>query len=474
MSIEKLFYKLSGFFLIVIFAGSCKIAEPPVLPAVKEVPDAFIDRADSVSVGDIPWDDFFKDKHLKNLIEIALNNNLDLLAAVQRIEVARADYMISRGALLPSVQGRATANVGNLNNRLVGNTVPDRTIQNLNQNYFLGFQSAWEADVWGRLRNLREAAFARFLATEKGRQLVRTSLVAEVARMYYELLTLDNELEIVKKNINLQEIALEVIRIQKSAGRTSELAVQQIKAQLLSTRALEVEINQRIIERENNLNLLLGRYPEEIHRGRSILEQPLPRGIKAGLPGDLLLRRPDIREAELNLTAAKADIEAARAAFLPSVIISPYAGFNSPDASMLLRTPESIAIGALGSIVAPIFNGRQIRADYNRSVARATESVYDYQEAILEGYQEVMTNLSRINNYERVYELKEEEVEVLHNAVSTSNDLFATGYANYLEVITAQQRVLEAELELANTRKEIYLGVIDLYRALGGGWKDVN
>jgi multidrug efflux system outer membrane protein len=471
MLMKKLFYNALGFLLILGFASSCKIAEPPQLPSVAEMPPTFVGNKDTTNMGDIPWDDFFKDPYLVELIETSLERNLDLLTAVQRVEMAQADFQVRRGALLPSIQGRATANVGNLNNRMVGNTVPDRTRQNLNHNYFIGFQSTWEADIWGRLRSMRKAAYARYLASEKGRQLVRTTLIAEVSRLYYELLTLDNELEIVRKNIDLQEIALEVIQIQKMAGRTSELAVQQIKAQTMGTRALELDIRQQIVEVENNLNLLLGRYPEPIERGPSIIEQPLPESVSAGVPAGILLRRPDIQEAELNLAAAKADIEAARAAFLPSLIISPYAGLNATSAGLLLQTPESIAIGALTSILAPIFNRRQIRADYDRTVASGMISVYDYQQVILTGYQEIVTGLVRVRNLESMYDYKEQEVEVLQSAVSTSNDLFATGYATYLEIITAQRGVLEAELELANIRKEIFLSVIELYRALGGGWK---
>lgn len=474
MSIKNLCHYSFCFLFLLAFLGSCKIAEPPNLPQLRDMPENFAGYADSSNVGDIPWDEFFRDPHLVNLIETALHNNLDLLSAIQRVEMARADFELSRGALLPSVQGRVTANIGNLNNQMIGNGVPDRTRQNLNHNYFVGFQSTWEADVWGRLRNMREAAYLRYLASDKGRLLVRTSLIAEISRHYYQLLTLDNELEVVQRNIQLQEIALEVIRIQKMGGRATELAVQQFTAQLLGTSALESEIRQRITERENSLNLLLGRYPTPIERGATILEQPLPQGITAGLPSDLLLRRPDIREAEFSLAAAKADIEAARAAFMPSFIISPYAGLNATSAGMLFQTPESIAIGALTSMIAPIFNRRQIRTDYERTVAQGMASVYAYQQTILEGYQEVVTDLARIENYQDMYELKEQEVQVLQSAVSTANDLFTTGYASYLEVITAQRRVLEAELELTNMRNEIFLSVIELYRDLGGGWKEEN
>jgi outer membrane protein TolC len=185
----------------------------------------------------------------------------------------------------------------------------------------------------------------------------------------------------------------------------------------------------------------------------------------------MLLRRPDIQQAELELAAARADVEAARAAFLPSFTITPYAGFHTRSLPSLLRTPQSLVLGFLGGLTAPIFQNRIIRSDFDRSVALNQEAFYNYQQRILRGHQEVVSHLQRVENYKEVYELRVQETEVLLSAVSTSNDLFMAGYATYLEVITAQARVLEAELEMTTTRKEIFLSVVDLYRALGGGWQ---
>lgn len=472
-SIMRFNKQLSSTLTLMLFLGlvsSCKIAAPPTLPTLPEIPSSFTGKADSSSIGDIAWGDFFTDPYLKELIETALQQNLDLLVAIQRVEMSRANFLERKGALLPGLEGIVAANYGNISNQVLSGNPRDRTSPNINQDYFLGFQSSWEADIWGRLRNMKKAAYLRFLATEKGKQLVETALIAEVARMYYELLTLDNELEVVHRNVDLQEIALEIIKIQKMGGRATELAVQQFSAQLLGTKALEAEIQQRIVEAENQLNLLLGRFPEPIPRGKTILEQPLPESIHSGLPSGLLLRRPDIQQAELRLAAARADIEAARAAFLPSLRLSPYLGVNAAKTALLFSTPESLIVGAIGSLSAPIFQKRQIRSNFERRSAQNMVAAYDYQKAMLAGFQEVVTDLKRIRNFERIYELKEQEVNVLQSAVSTSNDLFTSGYATYLEVITAQRGVLEAELELANIRKGIFISVIDLYRDLGGGW----
>ncbi|WP_162054248.1 TolC family protein [Pontibacter pamirensis] len=475
MSINKPLNKYVCFFFLLSLVTSCKVFEPPKppqLPATAKMPLAFGNSPDSTSLGDVSWKIFFNDKHLVGLIDTALRNNLDQLAAIQRIEMARANYNIASGAMLPSLDARFRARSGNIYNNLLSGTIyGDRNTVTQTQNYFLGLQSTWEIDLWGRLKNRKKAAYARFIASEKGQHLLTTTLVAEVARLYYELLGLDNELEAIVNNIELQETALEIIKIQKIGGRATELAVQQFHAQLLRTQSLGFEKRQRIVEVENQLNLLLGRYPQPIARGESILRQHLPVIVDAGVPSDLLLRRPDIQQAELELIAAKADLEAARAAFLPSFTITPYAGAHTRNLPSIFNTPESLVLGLLGGITAPIFQNRVIRSEFNRNVALNKEAFYSYQKSILTGYQEVVTNLQRVENYKKAYALREEEAEVLINAVSTSNDLFMAGYASYLEVITAQGSVLDAELSKANTRKEIFLAIVDLYRALGGGWE---
>lgn len=473
MSFRKLIRLSLAYAFLVGIISSCKVAPPPQLPTLKEMPATFSGKTDTTSMGDLVWQDFFTDEKLLELLAIATRDNLDLLSVIQRVEVARANFMLRKGALLPSLQATATADVASLSNDLVrASARQDEAARSLQQQYFLGLQSSWEIDLWGKLKNQREAAYARFLATEKGRHLVKTALVAEVARLYYELLALDNELEVVQRNIDFQEVAVEMVKVQKMGGRATELAVQQFTAQLLSTKTLQEDIKLRIVEVENELNLLLGRFPQPIKRGSRLRDQAFPERLEAGIPSAMLLRRPDIRQAELGLLAAKANVEAARAAFLPSLVISPYIGVSAVKAVMLFQAPESFALGLLGSLGAPIFQRNQIKASYQISVARNMEAVYAYQQSILSGYQEVVTSLRRIQAFESMYNLKEQETNVLLNAVSTSNDMFATGYATYLEVITAQKSVLEAELELANIRKGQYLSLIDLYRALGGGWQE--
>ncbi|SIT83775.1 efflux transporter outer membrane subunit [Pontibacter indicus] len=468
---------------LLVLLGACKAIEPTQLPDAAPLPASFGSTADSASLGDVRWRDFFKDEHLVRLIDTALHNNPDVLAAAQRIELARAGVLQTRGELLPQVSAVGAAGVdrfgkytmtgvGNFDTNLSPNISEDQKVnQPLVPEYFLGLRSSWEIDLWGKLRQGRKAAFARFMASEKGRQLVTTSLVADVANLYYQLLSLDNELAILDRNIALQERALELVCIQKEGGRATELAVKQFAAQLLNTQALKAEKTQEITQTENQLNRLLGRHPQPIARGAALVEQELPQQVHAGVPSDLLRRRPDIQQAELELLATKADVAAARAAFLPALTLNPYVGYNAFDASLLFK-PASLAYGVLGGLSAPLLNRSNIRADFRRADAGRLQAFAAYQSAVLTGVQEVMTNLRGIENFRQSAELKQEEVEVLQEAVGTANDLYAAGYASYLEIITAQRSVLEAELHLTNTRKNILQSTVGLYRALGGGWQE--
>ncbi len=227
--------------------------------------------------------------------------------------------------------------------------------------YFLGLRSSWEVDIWGKLKSQKKAAYNRFLSSEKGRQAIVTGLVAEIARHYYELMALDTELDIIRKNIALQESAVETIKIQKEAGRANELGVRQLTAQLLNTRALEFEVTQKIIETENNVNLLAGRFSQTVPRGTT-LEQTMPASITAGVPAHMLRRRPDIQQAQLDLLANYSDQQAAQLAFLPSLNITAFLGLNAFKSNLLFSS-GSLAYSALGGLTAPLVNRKALKAN---------------------------------------------------------------------------------------------------------------
>lgn len=475
-------YKVAFCFLpALLLFTSCQVSKPLPPPAPRPLPASFAVGSDSANIANQSWRTFFDDPYLGQLIDTALASNIDLRIATQRIEMARATFDYTQGFMLPSVNAVVSAGVdrysdntmngvGNFDTNLSENVQGNRRIPNPTPDYFLGARSTWEVDIWGKLRNRRKAAYLRFLGSEKGRHAVVTALVAEIARYYYTLLALDGEQEIIQKNISFQQNALELVRVQKQAGRVTELAVQQFAAQLLNTRSREGQIRQHIVETENSLNRLLGRFPQPIARGQSLRERELPGQVATGIPARMLVRRPDIQQAELELQAANVDIEVARAEFLPSLNLSAYVGLNAFRASVLV-SPASIAAGLLSGLTAPVLNRRFVKANYQRSIAQSYEALYRYHQTVQTGFSEVVTGLRGVENYRNVADLQAQEVAALGQAVTISNDLFAGGYASYLEVITAQRSVLEAELALINTRQAQFLSLTDLYRALGGGWE---
>jgi HAE1 family hydrophobic/amphiphilic exporter-1 len=465
-----------------ILMGSCSMPKQVELPAAPTMPAAYdstVVKRDSTEAGSLTYQQFFADPYLKQLLDTALQNNSDMLMAVQRVEVARAQLMAAGRAWLPSVNVAAEASgqrygkytmtgVGNFDTNLSQNINDDQKVNtNFTPEYFLGLRSAWEIDLWGKYKQGKKAAQQRFLASEQGKRLVATQLIANVAGLYYRLVALDNERSVLERNIGLQETALETVKIQQEAGRATLLAVQQFHAQLMNTQSAVWGIRQQTTRIENQLNALLGRFPQQIARDTSLLTAPLPPYTNAGLPATLLAHRPDIQQAALELGAAKADVAAAKAAFLPSVNINPYVGLNSFKGNLLFDA-GSVAYGLLGGLTAPIFNKKQLQAQYKVSSATSLSAFYNYRQRVLDGYQEVMTVLNQLQTGQEAYRLKEAEVRMLKDGVSTANDLYLTGYANYLEVITAQRSVLEAELALASGKRELFLATIELYRALGG------
>jgi outer membrane protein TolC len=305
----------------------------------------------------------------------------------------------------------------------------------------------------------------------EGRNFVLTNLVAEIANSYYELLALDNQFEIVKQNIELQKSALEIVKVQKEAARATELAVRKFEAEVLKSQSLEYDILQQIKETENRINLLLGRYPAPVPRSKGNFLELVPAAVQAGIPSQLLANRPDIRQAELELTAAKLDIKVARAEFYPSFGISAALGFQAFKPSYLVKFPESLLFSLAGDLAGPLINKNAIRAEFNNASARQLQAIYQYERSILNAYIEVATQLSGISNLQKSYDLKSRQVDALTRSIDISTDLFKSARADYFEVLMTQRDALEARLELIETKKQQMNAVVSVYRDLGGGWK---
>jgi len=471
--------KLSIAFVITfLICSSCKTTEQIANKEIKNLPTSYKEKYDSTNSAALKWRDYFADKNLLKLIDTGLKNNLDVLMTLQKIEIARNDLRLSKGAMLPTV----SANFSYLQRKFgyytmddAGNRVteirPGELIPNQLPDYFVGLQTNWEIDVWGKLRNKKKVAFSRYLGSLEGVSLVYTNLVAEIANSYYDLLALDVELGIINETILLLQNALEIVKVQKLAGVTNELAIKQFEAQVLNSQSFEFEIKQKVSENENKINFLLGRFPQPIIREKSFFSDQMPIQVKAGIPSQLLQNRPDIRKAEYELVAAKQNVKSAKAAFYPSFNITGSSGFQAFNTALLLTTPKSLAYNLLGSLVTPLINRSAIKAQFKNAKTNQLEALYNYQKTILNGYVEVSNELSNINNLENIHALKTDEVKALTSSIEISNDLFKSGRATYFEVLMTQRTALQSRIELIITKKRQYNATVNIYKALGGGWK---
>lgn len=475
---RRIYCPLTLPFLLITFSGCSTLNTDLSIPE-KEIPAGFQNqKSSSTTIADIKWRQYFADALLQKLIDTAISNNSDLQIALQRIEMSRSSVKLANGALLPQV----SLNVGGSVRRFglytmdgAGNAsteiTPGQTVPVNLPDMYVGLQSSWEVDIWGKLRNQRKSAISQYLSSIEGTNFVISNLIADVAINYNELLALDNELDIVRQTIRKQQEALEVVRLQKEAGRANELAVQQFNAQLLNTQVLEKNVHQQIIEAENKINFLLGRYPQAIERTKGIFFKEIPQEILAGVPSQLLANRPDVRAAELQIEASQFDLKAARAAFFPNFNITASFGFQAFNPEFLFVSPASIAYSVMGTLVAPLINMNALKAQFNTAKANQLTAMHNYQKTILNATIEVANELSNIQNLHQINSLKKQQSDVLKQSVDSSNELFKYARASYLEVLMAQQSALQSNLELIDVTKRQRMSTINIYKALGGGWR---
>jgi len=472
-------YKCIGFFGICLAIASCKV--PAVIEGTenKTVPGSFNNISqDTTNTAALKWRSFFTDPNLVNLIDTALKNNQELLITLQDIGIAKNDIRVRQGQLLPTVGARlgvGVEKVGRYTSQGAGDAstdiAPGIEVPDPLTDITAAVTANWEIDVWKKLHNAKRAAVARYLSTIEGKNFVLTNLIAELASSYYELRGYDSQLEIVKQNIALQKNALEIVKVQKLASRVTELAVQKFQAEVLKSQSLEFDIMQKIKETENKINFLCGRYPQEIPRDRMNILGLMPTAVSAGIPSQLLANRPDIKQAELDLVAAKLDVKVARAEFYPSFSISAALGFQAFKPSYLTKLPGSLLYSLAGDIAGPLINRNAIKAEFYSANARQLQAIFNYERTILNAYMEVSTQLSNIENLGKSYNLKAKQVDALTKSIDISNDLFKSARADYLEVLMTQRDALESKLELIDTKKEQLNATVNVYKSLGGGWK---
>ncbi|MFH7034495.1 efflux transporter outer membrane subunit [Flavobacterium aquidurense] len=479
----SLYYFLTLTIIILLSACSApKVAEQQKAKALPENFDAKQKKASDQLEAFIPLktDTYFKDPLLKKLLDKAIAQNPDYLIMQERIAIANSHLKVAKLALLPSFDiqadlsgtryGKYTMDgVGNFDTNLSQNiTDKQRIATDLTPNIFLAGKVSWEADIWGKLNNRKKAARQRYFASKEGMRLLQTKLLTDIAELYYQLVALDKQAIIYKKNLVTQQHALDIISAQRSVGKATELAVQQFSAQNNNILAEAEQLYLSIDQTEKALLNLLGEYGGTIERSTDFLSGHLEVLNQKISVDSIIHNRPDVAEAYFELTATNADAKAARAAFFPSLNLGAYGGLNSFSFSTFFD-PKSVAWQLLGGLSAPIFNKGQIKQEFFIANKKQQITFLQYQNTITTAYNELSALLHRTEAFQSVLAHKSKEIEHLEIAVNVSNDLYLSGYANYLEIISAQKNKLQAELDFVDIQLKNADSQVLLYKALGGG-----
>lgn len=444
----------------------------------KTVPESYNSVKDSINTAKTKWKDFFKDPQLTTLIDSALTKNQELNIILQEIKIANNEIRARKGAYLPFMSaggGAGVDKVGRYTSQgasdATNEIMPGKAFPDPLQNYLFGVNVSWEIDIWKKLRNAKKSALYKYLSTIEGKNFMTTHLISEIANSYYELVALDNQLDILKKNIELYQNSLEIVKLEKQSARVTELAVRRFEAEVLKNQSRLYYIMQQITVTENRINFLAGRFPQPVSRNSKGFTDLAIDTIHAGIPSQLLQNRTDIKQAELALMAAKLDVKAARAAFYPSFIITAGAGYRAFNPKYLIQSPQSLLYSLAGDLVAPLINRNAIKASFYTANSKQVQAVYSYERAILRAHIEVVNQLSNINNLKKSYDLKEKQVQALTESIDISTTLFKSARADYMEVLLTQRDALESKIELVETKKLQMNALINMYQALGGGWR---
>lgn len=455
---------------------SCCIPQLRCAQKASPLPEDFNGETSWDNSAQLGWHEFFDDPLLTGLIYQALNDNQELRILSQDVWIASNEVLSRKGEYLPFVSLGAGAGLekssrftrdGAVEDQLLA--APGKGFPEPLPNFLVATNISWEIDIWKKLRNARDAAALRYFATREGRNYVVTRLVAEVAENYYELMALDNRLQTLDKTIKIQEQSLEIAKARKEAARDTELAVQRFQAEVRKNQSERLIVLQEVVEVENRINFLLGRFPQPVERLSTNYIDLQLRALAVGVPSQLLQNRPDIRQAERELAASGLDVRVARARFYPSVNLSAGVGLEAFNTRYLLDTPESLIYRAGADLVAPLINRKAIQADYMTANSRQLQAVYDYQRTVLNAYIEVVNRLSRVENYSQSIAIKKQQLESLEASVNSATQLFQNARAEYMEVLLAQRDLMEAKMVLIETKQQQLAAIVNTYQALGGG-----
>lgn len=435
-----------------------------LVKARTDMPDTFIPAAetDSLSIADIAWWEFFTDPTLTRIMKIALENNRDLLKAGAKIEQMRELYGVQKAELLPQVG--VNVQYSHETNDYNGSGMTK------DPEYDLKLPVTWEINLWGSMFHARNAGKARYIASEEDYRALRMTLIAEVATVYIRLLSLENELAIVKRTLHTRQESLDQARIRFEGGLTSETVYQQAKVEYATAASMIPDLELRVTSTRNALTLLMGEYPHDILEKRTFefntaLQDKLPLGI----PSDLLKRRPDLRAAEQRLQAAMSDVGMTYADRFPSLKIGFTPGFENDGLANFFKSPFTYVVG---SIAGTVFDFGKKKRKYKASIAVYDQTKYDYEQAVIRAFTEVNTAVTAYGGYQKNRMLMIELCDAAAKYVNLARLQYRGGTLNYIDVLDAQRRYFNAQIGVNNALRDEYLALINLYKVLGGGWRN--
>lgn len=454
-----------------LLTGACRVPKDVTAPDL-QLPAAYRNAGtDTSSIATLPWKSFFSSPVLQGLIDSAIIRNSDLQIAMQNLEAANLVLNQSKLGNLPSVNvGIAATTTRPSHNSMNGLSLNQFLGQKHIEDYTVAAGMSWEADIWGKIRSRKASALASYLQTSEARKTVQTQVIASISQGYYNLLSLDEQLRIARRNLKLNDSTLQIVRLQYQAGQTTSLAEQQAEAQCLMAARLIPQFEQEIAIQENALSVLAGRYPGKILRNQGLAKIAVPASFAAGIPSSLLSLRPDIRSAELDIDRANAEVGISKAQMYPSLAITAEGGVNAFKASNWFHIPASLFGTAAAGLTQPIFQRKQLKTQFEVAKIEREKSVIRFRQQVLVGVREVSDALIRLDKLSEQQQFVDQRARTMRVATRNATMLFKNGMASYLEVITAQSNVLQSELELAAVKRAQLYAMVDLYRSIGGGW----
>jgi len=462
--------------LVLAVLSACKVSKDVETPK-PALPETFrnaVTTGDTSSIADIQWKNFFTEATLQKLIDSAIVKNYDMQIAVKNIEESQLLFKQVKWNYVPQVDLNVTANSQRpSDNSLTGLSIAQYNIGTKHvEDYSANLALSWEADIWGKIHNQQRSALAAYLQTQEAKKAIQTNIVASVSQGYYNLLMLDAQLDIAQKNVKLNDSTLRIIKLQYDAGQVTSLAVQQADAQKQAAEQLVPQFEQNITIQENALRILTGELPDKIVRNSTLDAMVIPTNVATGVPSAIVSRRPDVKSAELALVIANSKVGISKAQMYPALRITAQGGVNSFKASNWFNIPASLFGVVAGSVVQPLLDHKQLKTDYQVAQVDREKTVLQFRQSVLNAVGEVSDALVKIDKLKSQQAIAANRVNTLQQATKNANLLFKNGLATYLEVITAQGNVLQSELELASIKRDELSAVSDLYRSLGGGWKN--